>query len=183
MSKKNKHAPKREDMPYRTCAGVVLFNHQGKVFMGKRAPDESGEHMQSWQLPQGGIDKNEEPIDGALRELYEETSVSSVSILTAAPNWIKYDLPDALLGVALKGKYRGQQQKWFAMLFEGDEDEINVTAPGGGAHPAEFTEWRWVELPEIVDLIVSFKQGAYGEIVDAFKHIPQQIINGPGTVQ
>lgn len=164
------------DLPYRECAGVALFNRQGQVFIGQRAPAKNVTFMDAWQLPQGGIDKGEEPIDAAIRELYEETSVTSCSILTAAPDWITYDLPKDLIGKALKGKYRGQKQKWFAMLFEGDEAEINVTTPAEGAHPAEFTAWRWADLEDITSLIVPFKRDAYQQIIDAFKHVPQQII-------
>lgn len=170
--------PQPPDLPLRECAGVALFNDRGQVFIGKRVPDKNGDFADAWQLPQGGIDKGEEPIDAAIRELYEETSVSTISILTAAPNWITYELPDALLGKALKGKYRGQKQKWFAALFEGNEAEINVQNPGGGSHPAEFTDWRWVELEEIVALIVPFKRSAYAQIVAAFKDIPQKIAGG-----
>lgn len=173
--------PKSDDhknLPYRECAGIALFNKAGQVFVGQRAPAQNVEFMDAWQLPQGGIDKGEDPIDAAIRELYEETSITSCSILTAAPDWIIYDLPDNLLGKALRGKYRGQKQKWFAMLFEGNAAEIDVRNPGGGEHPAEFTSWRWVDLEDITSLIVPFKRDAYQQIVDAFKQVPQQIING-----
>jgi len=162
-------------MPYRDCVGIVVFNAEGQVFVGQRAAGKSGALDHSWQFPQGGIDKDEEPIDAALRELHEETSIDKVSILTAAPDWIFYDLPDELLGTALKGKYRGQRQKWFAMLFEGDEADINVLAPGGGAHPAEFVAWKWVGLDDVLDLIVPFKRDAYQEVINAFKHVPAQL--------
>ena len=128
-----------ETLPYRPCAGVVLFNREGKVLVGKRTHAGGDVPNHAWQLPQGGMDEGEEPIDAALRELYEETSVKSVSILTAAPDWIIYDLPDELMGKAFKGKYRGQKQRWFAFLFEGEESEINVLEPAGGEHEAE---WR-----------------------------------------
>lgn len=167
--------PKREEMPYRDCVGIVVFNQKGEVFIGQRAEGKSGALDYSWQFPQGGIDANEEPIDAALRELFEETSISSISILTAAPDWIFYDLPQELLGVALKGRYRGQRQQWFAVLFEGDEAEIDVLHPGGGAHPAEFTAWKWEKLERVIDLIVPFKRDAYSEIISAFRDIPQKL--------
>jgi putative (di)nucleoside polyphosphate hydrolase len=162
-------------MPYRDCAGIVVFNKNGEVFLGKRHNSGVGALDHVWQFPQGGIDGGEEPVDAALRELFEETSIRSISMLTAAPDWIHYDLPDDLLGVALKGKYRGQRQKWFAVLFEGDESEINVTAPADGAHPSEFSTWRWSPLEAVPGLIVPFKREAYQKIAAAFAHIPGQV--------
>lgn len=171
----SKSAASFEDLPYRDCAGVVVFNSLGQVFVGKRRADKSDPTAHLWQFPQGGIDADEEPIDAALRELYEETSITSISILTSAPNWISYDLPPALLGKALKGKYRGQRQKWFAVLFEGSTDEINVLNPADGAHPAEFSDWKWVDLAGVSDLIVPFKRAAYEAITAAFADIPRQL--------
>lgn len=165
----------RDAMPYRDCVGIVLFNRQGQVFVGKRAPGKNGEHTHAWQFPQGGIDKGEEPLQAAMRELREETSVTTTSLLSAAPQWIFYDLPDELLGTALKGKYRGQRQKWFAFLLEGDETEINVTSPCNGAHPAEFTSWRWVDIDAVLDLIVPFKRDAYAQVVSAFSSVPARL--------
>lgn len=168
-------APAHDDLPYRDCAGVVVFNREGKVFVGQRKADKKKTSEYAWQFPQGGIDEGEEPVDAALRELYEETSISSISILTAAPNWILYDLPMEILGKALKGRYRGQRQKWFAVLFEGEESEIDVLAPAEGTHPAEFSSWKWVGLETVPDLIVPFKRDAYKAIVAAFSDIPQQL--------
>ncbi len=178
--------PDREKMPYRDCAGVALFNKQGQVFAGNRA-DKSGSDVavggsdimaHTWQMPQGGIDKGEDPFDAAVRELFEETSVRSISLLMPAPDWVHYDLPDEVLGKALKGKYRGQRQKWYAMLFEGDEAEIDVAHPGGGAHPAEFDSWRWEELDALPGLIVPFKRPAYEQIADWFADLPTKIRAG-----
>ena len=162
------------DLPYRDCVGVVVFNRDGRVFIGERKAGKSGAMDHTWQFPQGGIDKGEEPVDAAIRELFEETSIRSISLLTAAPDWIFYDLPDELVGVALKGKYRGQRQKWFAVLFEGDETEINVIAPGEG-HDAEFSDWKWVPMDTVIDLIVPFKQNAYRKVIAAFRDIPDRL--------
>lgn len=169
----------RESMPYRDCVGTAVFNTEGLVFIGRRKPEEdpedSSEHGSPWQMPQGGIDKGEAPIDTAYRELFEETSIRSVELVAEAPGWIYYDLPDDALGVALKGKYRGQRQRWFAFRFTGSESEINVTEPGGGAHPAEFDRWRWERLEALPDLIVPFKREAYLKIVEAFHSLPAQL--------
>ena len=168
--------PNRETMPYRDCVGTAVFNRDGLVFIGRRKPDEDPEDTSEqgapWQMPQGGIDKGETPIDTAWRELYEETSIRSVKLLAEAPDWIHYDLPDEALGIALKGKYRGQRQRWFAFAFTGDESEIDVLHPGGGKHPAEFDAWRWEPLENLPDLIVPFKREAYQQIVDAFRDLP-----------
>jgi putative (di)nucleoside polyphosphate hydrolase len=169
----------RAQMPYRDCAGIALFNDRGQVFIGRRKRGEdsekSAERGAPWQMPQGGIDKGETPYDAAVRELYEETSVTSIEFLAEAPEWIIYDLPDTLLGVALKGKYRGQRQRWFAFRFTGEESEINVTAPGGGEHPSEFADWRWEALEATPELIVDFKRGAYREVVAAFAGIAAKL--------
>ena len=168
--------PKREDMPYRDCVGIAVFNTEGQVFVGRRQPDGNPEHTtvadSPWQMPQGGIDKGETPIEAAWRELFEETSIETADLITEAPEWIYYDLPDEALGIALRGKYRGQRQRWFAFRFTGEESEINVLSPGGGAHPAEFDKWRWEKLETLPDLIVPFKRDAYLQVVAAFKHVP-----------
>ena len=165
----------RETLPYRPCAGMAVFNTKGEVFIGKRVSEPDDPEEEAWQLPQGGIDKNEEPVDAALRELFEETSIKTISILTAAPDWIYYDLPEEFIGVALKGKYRGQKQRWFAFLFEGDESEINILNPGGGAHEAEFDAWRWERLENLPALIVPFKRDAYLQLAEIFAGVPAQL--------
>jgi len=174
--------PVREQMPYRDCVGVAVFNREGKVFVGRRKPEEdpedSSEFGSPWQMPQGGMDKGETPLDTAYRELFEETSISSVELLAEAPGWIYYDLPEEALGIALKGKYRGQRQRWFAFLFTGNEAEIDVISPGGGKHPAEFDRWRWEELGALPDLIVPFKREAYLQIVAAFADLPDRVRAG-----
>ena len=156
--------------PYRQCVGIALFNREGLVFIGERTgggPEHESEGYM-WQMPQGGIDEGESPYEAALRELYEETNVRSVSLLGEAPVWLSYDLPDAISGTAWKGRYRGQTQKWFALRHEGDDDEINVRAPGGGDHKAEFSSWRWARLASTPDLIIPFKRKVYEGVVEAF---------------
>lgn len=174
MSKSSKTKPAdRQTMPYRLNAGVVVFNRSGQVFMGQRI--DLGDSPTGWQFPQGGIDDGEEPIDAALRELYEETSVRSISLLTAMPDWVSYDLPDEMLGEALKGKYRGQKQMWYAALFEGEEAEIDIDQPGGGGHRPEFRDWKWVPLPEAPSLVIPFKHDVYRQIAERFADLPAQI--------
>lgn len=170
--------PDREALPYRDCVGVAVFNAHGNVFLGRRRiegdPDQSATHGSAWQLPQGGIDKGEDPLRAALRELYEETSITSVSLLAEAPEWIYYDLPEDLLGKAWKGKYRGQRQRWFAFAFTGPDSEIEVENPGGGKFEAEFDGWRWEKLSRTPSLIVPFKRPAYEKVAAAFADIPQR---------
>ncbi len=161
------------DLPYRPCVGIMVLNAGGLVWAGRRIaePDsELSDTNQLWQMPQGGIDKGEEPLPAAVRELYEETGMRSVKLLAEAPGWINYDLPEHLMGVALKGKYRGQTQKWFAFRFEGGEDEIAIDPPPGG-HAPEFDRWAWKPMPELPDLIVPFKRKVYDEVVAAFRHL------------
>ena len=156
---------------YRRGVGVMLLNRDGKVFVGARIDNTD----EAWQMPQGGIDKGERPEAAALRELFEETSILSVEPIAEAPGWIYYDLPDEALGIALKGKYRGQRQRWFAFRFTGDEREINVLQPGDGSMPAEFDKWRWENLETLPDLIVPFKRDAYRQVVAAFRDLPAKL--------
>lgn len=155
---------------YRPCVGLALFNRAGLVFIGRRANRSQREHVapgHEWQMPQGGIDADEQPIEAAYRELREETNVSSVSLLAEAPDWLSYDLPREIGKEAWRGKYRGQSQKWFAFRFEGDESEIDILNPGGG-HKPEFDAWRWVPLAETPELIIPFKREVYREVVRLF---------------
>lgn len=166
--------PDREKMPYRPCVGVMVLNREGLVWAGRRIRSSDSElsesEQQLWQMPQGGIDKGEDPLPAAYRELYEETGMKSVSLLAEAPNWINYDLPDDMLGKALKGRFRGQTQRWFAFRFEGDESEIAINPPPGG-HEAEFNAWAWKPMAEMPKLIVEFKRKTYEEVVAQFRHL------------
>lgn len=157
----------KEDMPYRPCVGIVVVNRQGLVFLGRRIANPQDDY--AWQMPQGGIDTNENPFDAALRELYEETSITSVEPLKESPEWYQYDLPDDILNRSWRGRYRGQTQKWFAVRFTGNDDEINVLQPGGGHHKAEFDQWRWATLTEVPALIIPFKRAVYEHVVQDFK--------------
>jgi putative (di)nucleoside polyphosphate hydrolase len=158
-----------DDLPYRPCVGIALFNANGHVFVGRRkdAQDGSEEMRAAWQMPQGGIDPGEDPYEAAIRELHEETGISSIAPLGEAPDWLDYDLPPELLGKVWKGRFRGQTQKWFAFRFTGLESEINIHAPPGG-HEPEFVEWRWRALAEIPATIVAFKRPVYREVARIF---------------
>jgi len=173
MSKKRHPEVPIEELPYRPCVGIALFNREGLVWVGSRSDEQAeGEGKGHWwQMPQGGLDKDEDPYKAALRELYEETSVHHVSLIAEAPGWLTYDLPADLVPTSWGGKYRGQKQKWFALRFEGDDAEIDVLNPGKGAYKAEFRAWRWERLARLPGLIVPFKRGVYEEVAAAFKGI------------
>jgi len=148
------------DLPYRPCVGIMLFNRDGKVFVGKRI-DQT---VEGWQMPQGGIDKGETPRQAALRELLEEVGTDQAEIIAEMDDWVTYDLPAHLVGVAFKGKYRGQRQKWFALRFTGQDSEIDLTA-----HEPEFSSFQWVSLDALPELIVPFKRETYKAVIAAFK--------------
>ena len=159
-----------ETLPYRPCAGMMVLNRDGLVFIGRRA--SGPEHIDAthvWQMPQGGIDDDEDPYKAALRELHEETNISSVEKLGEIAEWLAYDIPRDIVGQAWGGKYRGQTQKWYALRFTGDDSEIDIATPGGGAHEPEFIAWRWVAMRELPDLVVPFKRQTYERVVDEFK--------------
>jgi putative (di)nucleoside polyphosphate hydrolase len=145
-------------LPYRRGVGVALFNGQGKVFAAERI-DTPG----AWQMPQGGIDRDENPWPAALRELKEEIGTAKAERL-GETDWLRYDLPPDLVGHVWKGKYRGQEQKWFAARFTGKDGDIDLEAD---SHP-EFSAWRWASLNELPELIVPFKRPLYLAVVEAF---------------
>lgn len=156
---------------YRPCVGVMLLNPQGLVWVGRRFQKQNDDGVGHWwQMPQGGIDGNEDPAVAALRELEEETAVRSAEIIAEAPGWYNYDLPEHLIGKSWKGKYRGQTQKWFAARFLGKDSEINLAPPG---HKQEFDQWRWVKMNEVIDAIVPFKKPVYEQVIAAFRHLGQ----------
>jgi len=155
--KKNLH-----NLPLRSGVGIVVLNNENKVFVAKRIDNPKN----FWQMPQGGVDEGEDFLKAAYRELEEETSIKNVELVKELDGTITYELPDRLLGLIWKGKYRGQKQKWFLMRFVGSDSEINIKTK----HP-EFLEWKWVELDKITDLVVDFKLHVYKEVKDKVKKI------------
>ena len=147
------------DLPYRPCVGMMIFNREGQVFVGRRI-DQT---LEAWQMPQGGIDEGEDARTTALRELREEIGTDNVEFLREHPDWLTYDLPPHLLGVAWEGRYRGQRLKWFAMRFAGGEAEINLKTPH-----QEFSDWRWVPITDLLPLTVPFKRDIYALVIAAF---------------
>ncbi len=143
----------------------MVINRQGLVWVGQRAdmPGDAEGRGTWWQMPQGGIDDGEDPRVAALREVWEETAMRSLDILGEARDWVDYDLPPELLGIAWGGRFRGQRQKWFAMRFTGDETEIDIGPREG--HDIEFRAWRWCQVEELVGAIVPFKRHVYSRVV------------------
>jgi putative (di)nucleoside polyphosphate hydrolase len=153
-------------LPYRPCVGVMLVNSAGRVFVGKRIDNKE---MDAWQMPQGGIDDGEDLHVAALRELREETGVSSnlVTIIAETRDELLYDLPDFLMGKMWGGKFRGQRQKWLLMRFSGEDTDIDLNAH----EHAEFEAWRWVEPEQVPELIVPFKKRVYRQVVEEFRDL------------
>ena len=145
----------RKELPLRIGVGIALLNHENKVFVGKRIDNPTN----SWQMPQGGIDQNENFLDAAKRELEEETGIKSVKLIKELDGWFKYDLPKYLLGKLWKGKYRGQKQKWLVMKFLGKPNEINVKTKN-----PEFLDWKWIEISKLPEIAVDFKADIYKKI-------------------
>jgi len=146
-----------ENLPYRKCVGMMLLNDKNEIFIGKRIDNRVG----GWQMPQGGIDDNEDPEQAVIRELQEEIGTDKVEILTRTKNSHYYDLPEILVPKLWSGKYRGQQQVWFALRFLGNEADINLNYH----HVAEFSEWKWANREEVVSLVVDFKRDLYREVM------------------
>ena len=146
---------KKIDLPFRSGVGIVVLNRENKIFVAKRIDNKNN----FWQMPQGGVDEGEDYLAAAYRELEEETSIKNVDLVKELDGLISYELPKNLLGVIWKGKYRGQEQKWFVMKFLGKDAEINIKTD----HP-EFCEWKWIDLENITDLVVDFKLHVYMDI-------------------
>jgi putative (di)nucleoside polyphosphate hydrolase len=153
------------DLPYRPCVGLMLFNRQGQIFVGKRI-DQT---VEGWQMPQGGIDAGEEPRTAVMRELKEETGTDKAEIIGEMDDWLTYDLPAHLVGVAFHGKYRGQRQKWFALRFLGEDGDIDLHT-----HEPEFADWKWVGIDALPRMIVPFKRDTYALVIAAFRCLAQK---------
>ena len=153
---------KKEELPLRIGVGIVLLNSKNKIFVGKRIDNPK----KFWQMPQGGVDKNEGLIQAAKRELKEETSVKSVELIKELDEWFEYNLPNNLIGKVWKGKYKGQKQKWFCMRFKGKDEEINIKTK-----KPEFSEWKWIDLEEITKRVVDFKTHVYKNLKTEVKKI------------
>ena len=144
-----------KQLPLRIGVGIILLNHENKVFVGKRIDNPKN----FWQMPQGGVNQNENFLQAAKRELEEETGIKSVELVKELNEWLEYDLPENLLGKVLEGKYRGQKQKWFIMKFVGKENEINVKTKN-----PEFLDWKWIGVSELPFIAVSFKVNLYKKL-------------------
>ncbi len=147
---------KSKNLPLRLGVGVVLLNSDNKVFVGKRIDNP----VNFWQMPQGGVNDNENLLYAANRELKEETGVESVKFIKEIDNWLTYELPKNLLGKIWEGKYRGQKQKWFIMRFVGNEEEINIKTKN-----AEFLEWKWIDANQLLNVVINFKLDVYKSII------------------
>tara|TARA_B110000116_G_scaffold137193_1_gene119034 strand:- start:125 stop:601 length:477 start_codon:yes stop_codon:yes gene_type:complete len=153
---------KYENLPFRSGVGIVVLNKNNKVFVAKRIDNPKN----FWQMPQGGVDTGESYIDAAYRELKEETSIENVELIKELEGFTTYKLPPQLLGIIWKGKFKGQQQKWFLMKFLGTDNEIDIKTKN-----PEFLEWKWINLENITDLVVDFKLHVYEEVKKKIKEI------------
>ena len=149
-------------LPLRIGVGIVLLNEQNKIFVGKRIDNPTN----FWQMPQGGVNKNENFFNAAKRELEEETGIKSIELLKEIDEWLEYNLPENLLGKIWQGKYRGQKQKWFIMRFLGKNTEINIKTKN-----PEFLDWKWIDLDLITDVVVDFKRHVYKELKEKVKKL------------
>ena len=148
-----------KNLPYRKGVGMMVFNDDKKIFVGKRI-----DNQKAWQMPQGGVDENEDCLSAARRELYEETGIQSIRVIEKSKEKYTYDLPEYLFGKIWKGKYKGQKQRWFLIKFLGPDSEINLNQKC-----AEFNEWKWVDIDELSKLIVPFKKELYLSVVKEFQ--------------
>ena len=153
---------KRPELPLRIGVGIILLNQKNDVFVGKRIDNPKN----YWQMPQGGVDKDENFLTAAKRELEEETGVKSVEVIKKLDGWLQYNLPKNLLGKIWKGKYRGQKQKWFIMKFLGKDEEINIQTK----HP-EFMDWKWIDPLNLSKVAVNFKVEIYKKIQEEIKNL------------
>ena len=149
-------------LPLRIGVGIVVLNKNNKIFVAKRIDNPKD----FWQMPQGGVDPNESYLDAAFRELYEETNIKKIELIKEVEEFTTYELPDHLLGIIWKGKFKGQKQKWFIMRFVGKEDEINIKTK-----KPEFLDWKWVDVNEITKFVVDFKLEVYKKIQNEIKKI------------
>jgi len=143
---------KFKNLPLRNGVGIIVLNKENKIFVAKRIDNPKN----FWQMPQGGVDKGEDFLEAAYRELEEETSIKNVELIKELEDMTTYELPDHLLGIIWKGKYRGQKQKWFLMRFTGNENEINIKTK-----KPEFLDWKWIHLNQMTELVVDFKLHVY----------------------
>jgi putative (di)nucleoside polyphosphate hydrolase len=150
------------DGSYRLGVGALILNRDGLVFVGRRVdtPD-------AWQMPQGGLNANEDPRDAVLREVAEETGIHRVDVIAEAAEWLSYDLPPETAALVWGGRHRGQKQKWFALRFTGDDDDIDLNAD----KRPEFDAWRWLPMGELPNVIVDFKRDLYRQVVDSFRDL------------
>lgn len=154
---------------YRPCVGIMLLNSKGEAWIGRRFEKQNDDGIGKWwQMPQGGVDAGEDLLAAAKRELYEETGVTSVSLLAQSKDWHTYDLPEHLIGKSWKGKYRGQKQMWFVFRFEGNVAEITLKVPG---QKQEFDDWRWAKMDELLDVIIPFKREVYTSVLAEFRSL------------
>ena len=153
---------KYKNLPLRTGVGIIILNKQNKVFVAKRIDNPKN----FWQMPQGGKDKSENYLDAAIRELREETSIKNVTLIKEIDDFITYLLPNHLLGIIWRGKFKGQKQKWFLMKFIGNEKEININTKN-----PEFLDWKWIDLDQITEVVVNFKLHVYKELKEKVKKI------------
>ena len=147
---------KNKNLPMRIGVGIILLNNENKVFVGKRIDNPSN----FWQMPQGGVDQNEQMLEAAKRELEEETGITKIILIKELNYWLEYELPKNLIDKIWKGKYKGQKQKWFIMKFTGNRKDINIKTK----HP-EFLDWKWIEPSKLPDIVVDFKVNVYKKIL------------------